>query len=97
MWDRKELKARGKRAFLANYWRCVLVALLITLVLGGTAAAGGANGAQAPDLISDPPTGSEGQHAFQDMPDSAMLGTLAAVIGGASLLSLAVKILVLNQ
>ena len=33
MWDRKELKAKGKRAFLANYWRCVLVALLITLVL----------------------------------------------------------------
>lgn len=96
MWDRKELKAKGKRAFLANYWRCVLVALLITLVLGGAAAAGGANGAQAPDLISDPPAGSDGQYAVQDMPDRAVLGTLAAVIGGASILSLAVKILVLN-
>ena len=25
MWDRKELKMRGRVAFKANYWRCVLV------------------------------------------------------------------------
>ncbi len=28
MWDRKELKMRGKVAFKANYWRCVLVGIL---------------------------------------------------------------------
>ena len=26
MWDRKELKARGKAAFRANYWKSVLAA-----------------------------------------------------------------------
>ena len=41
MWDRKVLKARGKRAFKANYWKCVLVALILTLVAGaGTGTSG---------------------------------------------------------
>ena len=37
MWDRKELKARGKAAFKANYWKCVLVALLLVVLVGGSA------------------------------------------------------------
>lgn len=37
MWNRKELKAKGKAAFRANYWRCVVVALILTLIIGGTA------------------------------------------------------------
>lgn len=44
MWERKELKARGKAAFKANYWRCVLVALILTVIVAGSASAGGANG-----------------------------------------------------
>ena len=32
MWTRRELKERAKVAFKRNYWRCVLVALLITLL-----------------------------------------------------------------
>ena len=36
MWTRKELKAKGKAAFKANFWRCVLVALIIGLI-GGAA------------------------------------------------------------
>ena len=36
MWDRKELKARGMAAFKANYWKCVLAALLLTLFVAGT-------------------------------------------------------------
>lgn len=39
MWDRKELKQRGKAAFKANYWKCVLVALLLGLLLAGTSTA----------------------------------------------------------
>ena len=38
MWTRKELKARGKAAFKANYWRCVLVALILVLISGGLSA-----------------------------------------------------------
>lgn len=35
MWTRSELKERGKASFKANYWRCVLVALVLTFVVGG--------------------------------------------------------------
>ncbi len=32
MWTRRELKARAKAAFKANYWKCVLVALILVLM-----------------------------------------------------------------
>ena len=34
MWQRAELKSRGKAALLRNYWKCVLVALILMLLLG---------------------------------------------------------------
>ena len=37
MWVRSELKARVKVAFKANYWKCVLVALILALLVGGGA------------------------------------------------------------
>ena len=37
MWTRSELKERAKAAFKANYWRCVLVAFLLALLVGGGA------------------------------------------------------------
>lgn len=37
MWTFSELKSRALVAFKANYWSCVLVAFLISLVTGGTA------------------------------------------------------------
>ena len=46
MWDRKELKQRGKAAFKANYWKCVLVALLLTLFAAG-ASTGASRSARA--------------------------------------------------
>ncbi len=36
MWTRKELKAKGHKAFNRNYWKCVLVALIVALVTGGS-------------------------------------------------------------
>ena len=37
MWIRSELKEQAKAAFKANYWRCVLVALILALLVGGGA------------------------------------------------------------
>ncbi len=34
MIERKVLKERGKASFKANYWRCVLVALILVMVIG---------------------------------------------------------------
>ena len=35
MWTRKELKEKAKLAFKRNYWKCVLVALIMGLIMGG--------------------------------------------------------------
>lgn len=42
MFDRIELKERAKVSFRANYWKCVLVALILTFI-GGGASSGGVN------------------------------------------------------
>ena len=45
MWTRKELKEKGKECFKRNYWKCVLVALIITFIAGGTGGlSGGGSG-----------------------------------------------------
>jgi uncharacterized membrane protein len=35
MWSRKEIKSRGKAAFLRNYWKCVVVAFILSLLVSG--------------------------------------------------------------
>ena len=35
MWTRKELKDKAKIAFKANYWKAVLVGLLLAALMGG--------------------------------------------------------------
>ncbi|MGI6094050.1 MAG: DUF975 family protein [Lachnospiraceae bacterium] len=37
MWNRAELKDRAKTAFKQNYWRCVLISLILMLFTGGSA------------------------------------------------------------
>lgn len=56
MWDRKELKAKGKAAFQANYWKCVIVALILTAIIGGGAGSAknsvdGANGTNGGTIV----------------------------------------------
>ena len=53
-WNRKELKAKAKVSFKANYWKCVLAALLLVVFAGGAsggsfsgAASGAVNGFNA--------------------------------------------------
>ena len=36
MWDRKEVKARGKKYFKGNYWKSVLCALLLSVLACGS-------------------------------------------------------------
>jgi len=41
MWTRKELKAKGKAAFKNNYWKTVLVSLMMLILIGGSGGSGG--------------------------------------------------------
>lgn len=43
MWTIGDIKAQGKAAFKANYWRSVLVAFILALFYGGAAASGANN------------------------------------------------------
>ena len=57
MWKRKEVKARGRKALKANYWRCVLVTLILLAITGGSGhvtggAAGGSTAGLANQYIS---------------------------------------------
>lgn len=91
MWNRKELKARGKAAFQANYWKCVIVALIFALFLAGGASAGknkvdNANdAAQRQNLIQE----------LRQMPKE-VVGVIAGALVGVSVISAAVKLLVVN-
>ena len=35
MWTRKELKSKGKSSFKKNYWKALIVALLLSIIAGG--------------------------------------------------------------
>ena len=37
MWVRKDLKEKAKAAFKANYWSCVVAALILSILIGGSA------------------------------------------------------------
>ena len=68
MWDRRELKALGKVAFQSNYWRCVLVALVLAVVIGGS---GGGSG-RAADNAGD---------TFESTTDPAVVATAVRTAG----------------
>ncbi|XME01449.1 DUF975 family protein [Lachnospiraceae bacterium C1.1] len=40
MWTISEIKEKGKVSFKNNYWYCVFVAFILTLITGGTSASG---------------------------------------------------------
>lgn len=36
-WTRKELKTKAKSAFMRNYWKCILIALILSIISGSGA------------------------------------------------------------
>ena len=48
MWTRKSVKQKGKKAFVGNFWKCVLVAIILSIVIGagGFGAGGGSSMSQ---------------------------------------------------
>ena len=98
MWDRKELKAKGKAAFRANYWKCVIVALILSLLVGGAAAGGSGSMKDATD-DSGEPTFEETFEALTPDEQEVAVKIFAAVIGALAVFGLiasVVKILVFN-
>lgn len=88
MWNRKELKAKGKAAFKANYWKCVLVSLITTLVAG---VFGGIAGGRAGSQAASP----EGINLAVEGDITAYYGFIFAAIGGILVVSFLVNLLVM--
>lgn len=69
MWNRSELKYRGKTAFKRNYWWCVLVALILMLIGGtGSSSRNAKNTASEGEKILHPNTFT-GSYDFSEMPE----------------------------
>ena len=91
MWDRKELKAKGKAAFKANYWKCVLVALILAILVGGGASAGR-------DRVNNADGSNSGSELIQELlqePKEVITLVVGALVGVAVAATL-LKLLVFN-
>ncbi len=90
MWSIGEIKAKGKEAFKANYWRCVLVAFILSLFVGGGTAAG--NGSNDTSEIQE-------QLATISLTDNQLTALLAILAGGlaiAFIIGLLIRIFLTN-
>ena len=90
MWSIGEIKAKGKEAFKANYWRYVLVAFILSLFVGGGTAAG--NGSNDTSEIQE-------QLATISLTDNQLTALLAILVGGlaiAFIIGLLIRIFLTN-
>jgi len=79
MWTRAELKMKGKAAFKANFFFCVVVALILVIVNGGfSAGSGAASGINFSFEVNDP---SSISNVFDGLSESAKMGIGAIVLG----------------
>ena len=85
MWTRQELKARGKAAFKANYWRNVLVAFLLSLLTAGSSfvssRSSGGDDAGTTDAVSG--TTDAVSVTVNGSPAGVSPALIAAIAGGA--------------
>lgn len=79
MWTIREIKERGKAAFNANYWYCVLVSVIFTVCAGGT---GGSAGNSAARSASN--EGTDLQAALSDI-DPTIILVIMAFLGAMAL------------
>ena len=109
MWNRKELKARAKAAFKANYWRCVLAAVILMLISGSLSYRGGRSSNSDVQVdeqqirqglsslgLNDPDYQEGFVQGYQWTLNRRNTGKTAAALGGAGLASLVLSILVFN-
>ena len=88
-WKRKELKARAKELLNQNYWRAVLIALILSLC-SGTLHLSALSGYTAQDYAAENLLESLGNHI------PVILTVTGAVLSSAMLLGIFLRIFVLN-
>ena len=90
MWTRQEIKERGKAAFRANYWKCVVASLLLALVTG--ASAGGSSSSNSGESVN---TTEEASQFFQNLTPEQIIA-IAGISVGAVVIGILIKIFLVN-
>lgn len=67
MWIRSELKERAKAAFKANYWKCVLVALILAFLAGSSGSFGSRAGNRQSDSSLTPAQQQQMSEALEEL------------------------------
>ena len=97
MWNRRELKARGRVAFRANYWRCVLAAIILSIVVGGSS--GGSATSAASSSSNDGNSMiqiTQTTNSYSRTERAIISGVAASVLGIAGGVALALDVFVFN-
>lgn len=94
MWTIPELKEKGRAAFHANYWPCVLVGLIFTFV---AASGGGGGGGNSSSTASSLASGNSGASSEEQLVAASIILIIALIALAISLLSIVIKIFVFNN
>ena len=96
MWNTNQLKERGREVLKLNYWKCVIVSFILTLVASGTTSV----------TFNQSRNSEESQQVMQEMTDAyngltpgqqfALLAGISGVLTLAVVLSIVVRIFVYN-
>ena len=87
MWTISEVKAKGREAFKANYWKSVLVTFILSMVTGVAYSASSAGNTSGTETSTLDLTTSE---------QLAVLGILGGVIGIGLIIGLLIRIFIKN-
>lgn len=86
MWDRKELKARGKAAFKANYWRSVGAAVLLMIATGAGGIASGRASSGSSQNLNNQLSSLSSEEALAVV--AVVLGVIGVVVLGCTVVSI---------
>ena len=93
MWNRKELKEKGKLAFKANYWWCVLVSVIIMAVTG---AAGGSSNSGASGGNDEFAASLQAASSQSGMSIGAVVAAVLGILAVGMIIGLLIKLFVCN-
>ena len=86
MWTRGELKAQGKTAFKLNYWKCVIVSIIMGLLTAATTTVSFRQGTQSANDADAETALNNLMLQVQNLPDKQKFAIAAAVTGGLTLI-----------
>ena len=88
MWTIREVKEKGKEAFISNYWYCVLVSFILSIC------AGGAGGSTSSSSMS--PEKTEQLKELISSLDPRIIAGIIGVVGVSAIVGIALDILLFN-